>query len=135
MQKPYRSLFAPERSVDECLLFLGTIMHRAPVGSQDWTFADRIAHQAARPLWEISPAQLAYLRKLVDQYAPDGIAIDPDLIDGAMPVWTAEKVKKNPPCEICGAEKARQHLVEGIPDPHWLCATHEGFFRKGEGGV
>lgn len=127
------SMFAPPRSEAECLLFLGTILHRAKAGSQDWTFADRIAHQAARPGWESSPAQLTYLRKLVDQYAPDGIALDTDLIDGALPIWTAEKVKKNPPCEICGAEKARQHLIAGLPAPRWLCATHERFFERPEG--
>lgn len=122
----HRNLFTPERSLEECLLFLATIMHRAPVGSQDWNFADKTVHQAARPKAEFGQAQLAYLRALVDKYAPDGIALDPALIPG----WAVEPVPKDPPCEICGVETARQRVIAGMPSPHWLCEAHRHFLDR-----
>lgn len=78
--KPISSLFMPERSVEECLRLWGTVIVRAtdPVHRQ---FADRIAHQAARPDWVPGIQQLAFMRQLVDLYASDDIALDPDLIN------------------------------------------------------
>lgn len=77
MQK--RSIFAPERSAEECLWLWPTVWHRAN-GSQDQDFADRIEQQAKRPDWEPSPMQLDLMRRMVNHYAPDGIRLDPELI-------------------------------------------------------
>ena len=79
MYKPSHRDFMPERSLEECLRLWGTVMVRAkdPTHRQ---FAERIDHQAARPDWEPSPLQLAFIRKLVDLYAYDDIALDPELI-------------------------------------------------------
>lgn len=71
--------FTPERSADECLRLWGTVIYRAAT-RQHLEFAAKIAHQAARPNWEPGPAQLAFMRDLVELYAPDNIAIDPDLM-------------------------------------------------------
>ena len=73
-------ILMPERSADECLRFWGTVTFRAR-GRQHQQFADRIAHQAARPDWEPGPQQLKFMRELVDLYATDNIAIDPELMD------------------------------------------------------
>lgn len=79
--KPNAHQFAkPERSVDECLRLWGTVTVRA-LGKTHQLFADRIAHQAARPDWVPGNAQLAFMRELVDLYAHDDIALDPELID------------------------------------------------------
>lgn len=72
--------FMPERSLDECLRLWGTVAYRAAT-NQHRQFAVRIAHQAARPDWKPGAAQLEFMRKLVALYAPDDIAIDPDLMD------------------------------------------------------
>lgn len=70
----------PERSLEECLRLWGTVMVRAKT-RQHRQFADRIAHQAVRPDWEPGVQQLAFIRQLVDLYASDDIALDPELID------------------------------------------------------
>ena len=77
--KPNHRDFMPERSVDECLRLWGTVIVRAR-GTTHQQFADRIAHQAVRPDWEPGNAQLAFMRRLVDLYAHDDIALDPELI-------------------------------------------------------
>lgn len=69
----------PERSVEECLRLWGTVTYRAAT-NQHRQFADRIAHQAARPDWVPGSAQLAFMRQLVDLYAYDDIAVDPELM-------------------------------------------------------
>lgn len=71
--------FQPQRSVDECMRLWGTVIVRAK-GPTHRQFADRIAHQASRPDWQPGVAQLAFMRKLVDIYAHDDIALDPELI-------------------------------------------------------
>lgn len=77
--KPTTRDFMPERSADECLRLWGTVTVRAR-GTTHQQFADRISHQAVRPDWEPSPLQLEFMRKLVDLYAYDDIALDPELI-------------------------------------------------------
>jgi hypothetical protein len=89
----YRSMFAPERSVAECLWLWPTVIIRAPKGSMDADFADRIMQQSARPKWEPSPMQLEMMRRVVKTHVPDGIRLDPDLIEGATIGWTEEDVE------------------------------------------
>lgn len=70
----------PERSLEECLRLWGTVMVRARNKTHQ-DFADKIAHQAARRDWAPGIQQLAFIRKLVDIYAHDDIALDPELIE------------------------------------------------------
>lgn len=79
MQKKIKSIFAPERSVEECLRLWPTVAYRARPGTHK-EFAAKIMHQLARREWEPGSAQLAFMRKLVDLYVPDNVAIDPDFI-------------------------------------------------------
>lgn len=74
-----RQFAVPERSLDECLRLWGTVTVRAK-GPTHRAFAERIAHQAARPEWVPGIQQMAFIRKLVDLYASDDIALDPELI-------------------------------------------------------
>lgn len=89
----YRSMFAPERSVAECLWLWPTVLIRAPEGSMDADFAHRIMHQSARPKWEPSPMQLDLMRRMVNHFVPDGIRLDPDLIEGATTGWAEEDLE------------------------------------------
>ncbi|WP_323009823.1 hypothetical protein [Paracoccus sp. (in: a-proteobacteria)] len=115
----YRSIFAPERSAAECLWLWPTVLHRAAPG-QDHDFADRIDHQAARKGWEPSPMQLALMRRMVDHYVPDGIRVDPELIDMAEAVTGGQSDDPPPqPCEKCNADGATLHVASG----RMLCAT------------
>lgn len=88
-----RSLFAPERTEAECLWLWPTILIRVPAGSQDADFADRIEHQPMRPGWEASPLQLTMMRDFCKRYAPEGIRLDPDLMEGAEIRWTPERIE------------------------------------------
>ncbi|MDQ7775551.1 MAG: hypothetical protein Q4615_06385 [Paracoccus aminovorans] len=75
-----RALYVPERSLDECLRLWGTVQVRAK-GATHRAFAERIAHQASRPEWVPGVQQMAFIRQLVDLYAYDDIALDPELIE------------------------------------------------------
>ena len=68
-----------DRSLAECLRLWPTVHYRAAPGPHK-QFADRIMQQAQRPDWEPGPAQLRFIRDLVSIYAPDDIALDPDLV-------------------------------------------------------
>lgn len=74
-----RGFYMPQRSVEECLRLWPTVHYRAATRVHR-DFADRIRHQAQRPGWIPSPAQVAFMRQLVDTYAYDDIALDPDLV-------------------------------------------------------
>lgn len=69
----------PYRSVEECLRLWPTVHYRAATRVHR-EFADRIRHQAQRPGWTPSRAQVAFMRQLVELYAYDDIALDPDLV-------------------------------------------------------
>lgn len=75
-----QALYVPERSLDECMRLWGTVTVRAKT-HQHREFADRIVHQAARPDWVPGVQQMAFIRQLVDLYASDDIALDPQLIE------------------------------------------------------
>ena len=80
MYTPPKSGFSQDLCVEECLRLWPTVAYRAAAGTHK-QFANRIIHQMARPEWEPGKAQLAFMRQMVAIYAPDNIAIDPDLID------------------------------------------------------
>lgn len=86
-----RPFFTADRSMDECLRLWPTVAFRAK-GRTHLAFADRIAHQSARPGWTPSPAQAEFIRKLVTLYADDDIALDPALVGEMEEVrgWTIE---------------------------------------------
>lgn len=90
-----RPLFTPERSLKECMRVWETVCYRAQQAGdrQGVDFADKIAHQVGRPGWEPSPLQLAYIRKLVDQYCPTGMGLDLELVPGASIGWRLEMVE------------------------------------------
>lgn len=74
-----RGFCTPQRSIEECLRLWPTVHYRAATRVHR-DFADRIRHQAQRPGWTPSSAQAAFIRKLVEIYAYDDIALDPDLV-------------------------------------------------------
>lgn len=75
----------PELTAEECIWLWPSVIHRAADG-QDCDFADKIDQQSMRPDWEPSPMQLDLMRRMVRHYVPDGIRLDPDLIDMAAAV-------------------------------------------------
>jgi hypothetical protein len=80
MHKPAHHVFAQQKSVAECLWLWPTVIHRASY-RQDADFAARIDQQSQRPDWEPSPMQLNLMRRMVEHYVPDGIRLDPEMIE------------------------------------------------------
>ena len=108
--------FMPERSEAECLWLWPTVLLRVAPAGQDYDFAHRIMQQSSRPGWSASPMQLDLMRRMVKHYAPEGIRLDPDLIERASTGWAEEEVHA---CERCNADGATLHMASG----RMLCAA------------